>query len=357
MKIYYTETQADFDALMVELEDQGYLWSSGHKPTESTMKKAWGLHEKDTRVMANREKELLFGGAIYHKENYPDAPTVNYKATQDGHSIKLTVDYVSDLHLNHHCPFSHNQEKWKRQTVAWTNNLLLDATGQVLIVAGDLSEWNVQTQWFLEECSKHYNQVFITAGNHDYYLRSNNQREKYKDHSRHKQQSRVKLEEMFHHASALPNVTVLHGHVVTYNGFVFGGHSLWYKPTSYFGDDEEWYKNSSNDRRFISVGRRYPQENYDILFDEAIAWYNTQKDTVFDVFVSHVPPVDPLGRKNPNSCYVATLPFLVDTKYWICGHQHEQMQFNERGVQFLMNAVGYPSENHDLTVRTFTLEK
>lgn len=87
MKIYHTETQADYNALMVELEEQGYLWKSGKKPTEVSMRGSWSFCGKDTRITANLEKELEFGSVVYHKENYPDIPIIKYKAKQEGHSM------------------------------------------------------------------------------------------------------------------------------------------------------------------------------------------------------------------------------------------------------------------------------
>ena len=68
---------------------------------------------------------------------------------------KLKVDYVSDLHINHYVKFTNHQEKWESQTREWTRNLLKDSTGEVLVLAGDFSEWNNQSKWFIEECAKH----------------------------------------------------------------------------------------------------------------------------------------------------------------------------------------------------------
>lgn len=47
MKIYHTETQADYDALMVELEAQGCEWLSGNKPTSWN---DWSLFGEETCV-------------------------------------------------------------------------------------------------------------------------------------------------------------------------------------------------------------------------------------------------------------------------------------------------------------------
>ena len=34
MKIYHVETQEDYDDLMIKLENEGYMWFSGKKPTD-----------------------------------------------------------------------------------------------------------------------------------------------------------------------------------------------------------------------------------------------------------------------------------------------------------------------------------
>ncbi|EAG7320883.1 DUF3310 domain-containing protein, partial [Listeria monocytogenes] len=34
MKLYHVETQEDYDALMVNLEEEGYRWNDKEKPTE-----------------------------------------------------------------------------------------------------------------------------------------------------------------------------------------------------------------------------------------------------------------------------------------------------------------------------------
>ena len=41
MKIYHTETQQDYDALMVELEAEGYEWVDGKKPTVVNLWSMW----------------------------------------------------------------------------------------------------------------------------------------------------------------------------------------------------------------------------------------------------------------------------------------------------------------------------
>ena len=54
MKIFHTETQEDYDALMVELEAKGAMWSTGDKPTEVTY---WHLNREKTYVKVPLEGE------------------------------------------------------------------------------------------------------------------------------------------------------------------------------------------------------------------------------------------------------------------------------------------------------------
>ena len=57
MKIYHTETQADYDALMVELEKQGCKWLSERKPTEATTN--WKVNSSETCVKVDEKSGLV----------------------------------------------------------------------------------------------------------------------------------------------------------------------------------------------------------------------------------------------------------------------------------------------------------
>ena len=57
MEIYHTETQADYDALMVELERQGCTWFSGLKPTEAATN--WKLNSNETCVKVDKKVVMV----------------------------------------------------------------------------------------------------------------------------------------------------------------------------------------------------------------------------------------------------------------------------------------------------------
>lgn len=255
----------------------------------------------------------------------------------------MYVNYLSDLHANHHVPFQTNQRKWQAKTKEWMQEVLQEATGDVLVLNGDFSEWNCQTIWILEEAADHFERVFFVPGNHDYYLLSKNQREKYKT-------SFNRVEEMIQLAEAIPNVFSLHQRVYTYKGVTFAGDTLWYE----INDPQAlaFYTEQSNDSRFIHTGIPFVPD-HKVLHDLSMNWYHMLGGKNVDVFVSHVPPVQPpMSRYSYNACYVTPVPFLVG-KHWIAGHQHIKGIFEKAGVSFHMNAYGYPGEQNEPQLAVF----
>ena len=86
MKIYHTETQADFNALMVELEEQGHLWVNGIEPTRS-LDEGWEIYEGNTCVGVESNTHMQYSGIDYYERKYPDTPIIKYKAKQEGHTM------------------------------------------------------------------------------------------------------------------------------------------------------------------------------------------------------------------------------------------------------------------------------
>ena len=86
MKIYHTETQADYDALMVELENEGYVWVNGSEPTR-WLDKIWKIYKGSTCVDVESNKQMQHCGIDYYEREFPDIPIIKYKAKQEGHSM------------------------------------------------------------------------------------------------------------------------------------------------------------------------------------------------------------------------------------------------------------------------------
>ncbi|MCD7562114.1 DUF3310 domain-containing protein [Listeria monocytogenes] len=80
MKLYHVETQEDYDALMVNLEEEGYSWNDKEKPTEYS---SWNIFKKDTVMIIEYDIYLGEASKEYCERAYPDTPIQKYKAQQD----------------------------------------------------------------------------------------------------------------------------------------------------------------------------------------------------------------------------------------------------------------------------------
>ena len=101
MIIYRVKTQADYDALMIELEEKGYKWYSGYKPTSQNY---WS-EDKENSCIKTSDKHITFGSIEWHKKNYPDVPIIEYKekGETDNFIKELTVKiYYNEITKKHY---------------------------------------------------------------------------------------------------------------------------------------------------------------------------------------------------------------------------------------------------------------
>lgn len=80
MKLYHTETQEEYNALMVYVEKKGYEWNTKEKPTEYN---CWNIFKKKTVIVIEYDINLGFASKEYCERVYPDTPIKKYKAKQD----------------------------------------------------------------------------------------------------------------------------------------------------------------------------------------------------------------------------------------------------------------------------------
>ena len=77
MTVYHVETQGDYDALMIELEEKGYEWGSGEKPTKLDKFKDYG---KDTYIYEEYGGIISFSDGYYFKVYRSNETLIEYKA-------------------------------------------------------------------------------------------------------------------------------------------------------------------------------------------------------------------------------------------------------------------------------------
>ncbi|UYB48783.1 metallophosphoesterase [Lysinibacillus capsici] len=246
----------------------------------------------------------------------------------------MKIDYISDLHLDFHIKYNGNYEKWENKTQLFLEKLSPDTKGEVLVIAGDLSHYNIQSKWCLEYFSKQYEHVFFVLGNHDYYLVSNGQRDKYKKNSKARE---YELQSLIFH---LTNVTMLYNFKpFIYKGLKFSGSTSWYPLTEF--NVVNFFNTASNDSRLI-YGMNIGNENY----HEGLAYENMEE---VDVLITHVPSIliNSHHKYGNSSCYLNELK-QIKAKHNIFGHCHEQSVYDKAGIKFYINALSYPNEwaNH-----------
>lgn len=131
MKIYHTETQEDYDALMVELEAQGCTWGNREIPTKGirweTRGDATCVHVSDAKIMTVVKKSFF----AYHS---PELPITKYKAKVD-EKMRFTKENVGKLFSEHdkYICFSINDLR--------DEILKLDDTPEKVAVPKFVAEW------------------------------------------------------------------------------------------------------------------------------------------------------------------------------------------------------------------------
>ncbi|EGM8709796.1 DUF3310 domain-containing protein [Listeria monocytogenes] len=78
MKIYHTETQEDFDALLGNLKNEGWTWFFGEAITQDDSE-LWERYKQDSALFVD-EEGVSYGTLSYAEDNYPDTPIEKYKA-------------------------------------------------------------------------------------------------------------------------------------------------------------------------------------------------------------------------------------------------------------------------------------
>lgn len=250
----------------------------------------------------------------------------------------MIVEYISDLHVNHWIRFVINQLKWEERTREFVRSLFDHAEGDVLVIAGDISESNNQSVWVLEEASAHFKRVYWTYGNHDMYLLSK------RDHKRYKGYSHRRVMDLIERTSHLANVVCLNKVVDVYGGVTFAGDVMWYLPDCV--EDWEFLRDVSNDSVCVKDKEMRTIENTTRKFNqESMEFIDGLVDRPIDVFVSHVPPLSEVKGEHLNSCYRIDVDLSkFDIGNWVCGHVHVPWFDVVDGTKVRMNPLGYPDQ-------------
>ena len=90
MEVYHVKTQADYDALMIKIEEKGRKWICGNEPT---FFKFWKTYKESTCIIIS-DKGVTFGDIEYYKKQYPNTPIIEYKAKGEKMEKNKNVKYL-----------------------------------------------------------------------------------------------------------------------------------------------------------------------------------------------------------------------------------------------------------------------
>ncbi len=114
MKIYHTETQEDYDALLENLKNEGWTWFFGEAIT-SYNSQLWERNKQNT-VVHIEEEGVSCGSLSYAKYLHPNTPIEKYKVKQD-EVAKWFVGATNDMKA-----FSSNGVSMKNENNDKVNN-------------------------------------------------------------------------------------------------------------------------------------------------------------------------------------------------------------------------------------------
>ena len=265
----------------------------------------------------------------------------------------LKVDYVSDLHLSFYLKCYEKGYNKRDMEIFVEEKIRSQVQGEILVIAGDISEYVESAVSFLEMCSRHYEKVFFVAGNHEYYLSrimAPEVREEFNGRSFNKI---VKIRELDQDSDKIEflDSSCQNQGIAEYKGFTIAGDTMWYVPKSL--KDWFFYYVLSNDSRLIR-SERSAKERIEKLNLYSSCWYECLPENV-DLIISHIPPTsNPKSKHQNNACYNNDLKNFK-SKTWIYGHDHTEADFYKEGTRFVSNPWGYDSK--DFKIKTLTLKK
>ncbi len=285
----------------------------------------------------------------------------------------MKVYYMSDLHIDHYCRDTYGESKMNRQIdeffrLSCISNIQEDERN-IFIIPGDLSNSNTVAKSFLLRLKELFEYIIIVPGNHDRYLTSKSQAQKYKF------QSQNRIDEMKTFCSE-NNIYYLDGDIIEIEGKKFGGLAMSWDKSYYnylekrLATDNEvlnFFDNYMNDSKYImdgfepmkiplAYGGVYFKTSFNALEFFEKEYQKLQRFNDFDdidVMISHYVPTIPHGLKLKYAQERGTTFYMFDgekdierisPKIWLFGHTHDKYDFIHKDTRFLCNPMGYPGE-------------
>lgn len=260
--------------------------------------------------------------------------------------MSLKLDLISDTHIAH----------WKNKPIDWVGLKNPDST--ILVLPGDIGHYENDVYRTLYEVENLYDYIVLTDGNHEFYAT----KEQVSPFTK-KMQKYIKKN--------FNNVTYLNGanHFQIHNTAFIGANG-WYDwialedMFSYEQSRRAW-KHGLNDYKYVQFDDNNQEYGPDVLAEKQFKQLKAkvkkfQTDSTIDniVVVTHtVPKKELLIIKNsytwdsltPSFCNTQMASLVNHDKQkkikaYLFGHTHARQHQVIDGIQYAINARGYPNE-------------
>lgn len=269
----------------------------------------------------------------------------------------MRIDIISDTHFNKGMLIEEEVERLLPQTKT--------GPAEVLILAGDISNYINLSVEAIQHFAKFYQKIFLVFGNHDLYM---NHREMTMFNDFYFKWSM--LERKIKEFSWSDKVEFLNGNVVEYKGVRFGGSGGWCDMT--YAKELNISTEEALDVYHHNLWDSYkiPKVKTETLEIAAREYGKLELiNQEVDIMVTHYAPdtqfVEEKYKNDPLSAgfYFNGIPLLESTsaKIWIHGHTHQnydkKVKYNGNEVRVINNACGFEDEGLRQKVKTVVFKK
>mgnify|MGYP001431574520 CR=1 FL=1 len=274
----------------------------------------------------------------------------------------MKIAYIGDLHIDFYCTQRNPQHRdYYPQFQRYISNVLRPVPADILLVAGDIGHYNQQNIDLLIALKEHYPTIIVTYGNHEMYILSTSDLNKYN------YSSKARVDE-FKAMCTANDIHCLDGDTVSVAGLTISGLPMWYNlPTP--ADMHKWFY-YLNDSRYIVEGYTIPAYAYSKKAEpfDTQAFYHEQLAKLqalphSDILLTHVSPViRPTHIQGHHADFTDYDIFYetdnlehIKANYCVFGHSHDIGTFTLGSTTFLTNSIGYPNESLPSSITTFTI--
>lgn len=251
----------------------------------------------------------------------------------------MGIQYISDIHLEFHD--KHNKG-------ALQPDMFVKPVAPYLVLAGDIGIPELESyKVFLSWCSQHWKDVFLVAGNHEFY----NVRCPVKT------DMASKKEQLRRICQALPNVHFLDCssyYISDYNLRILGC-TLWSEIPECLHEKTITYMNDSRqilqqkDVPFTPWAQSEQHVKEKQWLNQEIHKCELTNEKCL-IITHYLPSFELIHEKYKghflNNCFASECDdlFRPPVVGWICGHTHTGMKLQIHGIPCCINPYGYPSE-------------